>query len=880
MRRRGAGEDQPRARRRPDAADGNHEVVTVLQRLDLCDTIELEPSDELRVEGFADDTLVRRALEAVAAAAGVEPRWAVRIEKRIPVAAGLGGGSSDAATALRLANETLDEPLPAGAAARDRAHAGRRRPVLPRAGPQLGTGDGSTLEPLDLPQDYACPARASTRRREGVDRRGLRPLRRRRRLRGARRQRARARTDRRESARSRRSPRKRPRVLAARRRAHRPRSVSRRRERSRPGRLRPLRRPRSRRARSGGNSAARGAFGSPAPRGTFDVMASSPNIVEHGVSRSGRLPAGAPDSHLALDSCRRGRPGRGRRAAAHRSSMCWRWSRSRFWAIGGRRLQVGRRTAGGLDLCRHRRRWSRSSRSSSASRRSIAEFAIVVDRGRGADLPLHRPQPHVDTRTYTRRAVGRSQAVRQRVLVPRSQVRILAPQPSWTVTLEPDMSETPLAAVVMAAGLGTRMRSAVPKHLHALLGRRMVDWVIVAAEPSRAPIRSSSSRRLREGRVRRARGRGPGAAARHRRCRSRGPRGARRSSRATCSCSPATPCCSRRAARAICSRRHRARGAAATVLAIEADDAADYGRLVRNADGDLERIVEARDATPEELALTEINSSIYVFRSDKLWPVLEQLEPHNAQGELYLTDTIGLLVAAGEKVAIHVSPEPFEVGVNTRVELAAAAAVLRDRINRGAHARGRDDRRSGNDVDRAGRRDRARRDDSPVRDALRAHDDRNRRGDPVAHRGRRRRGRPRSDRRPILLPSSWHCPRSGFEGGYLRGDQELTHRDAAQRCRTSRTSATPRSARTRTSAPARSLRTSPTAPASPKGRTKIGKNVRTGIQNGFVAPVEVGDGAWTAAGTMVTKDVPPDALAIARTRQENKEGYAARQRDD
>ncbi|MGH3025182.1 MAG: bifunctional UDP-N-acetylglucosamine diphosphorylase/glucosamine-1-phosphate N-acetyltransferase GlmU, partial [Gaiellaceae bacterium] len=66
----------------------------------------------------------------------------------------------------------------------------------------------------------------------------------------------------------------------------------------------------------------------------------------------------------------------------------------------------------------------------------------------------------------------------------------------------------------------------------------------------------------------------------------------------------------------------------------------------------------------------------------------------------------------------------------------------------------------------------------------------------------------------------------------------------------------------------------------PKQRTTIGSNVRTGIHNGFMAPVEVGDGAWTAAGSVITNDVPADALAIARPRQENKEGYAARQRDD
>jgi bifunctional UDP-N-acetylglucosamine pyrophosphorylase/glucosamine-1-phosphate N-acetyltransferase len=72
----------------------------------------------------------------------------------------------------------------------------------------------------------------------------------------------------------------------------------------------------------------------------------------------------------------------------------------------------------------------------------------------------------------------------------------------------------------------------------------------------------------------------------------------------------------------------------------------------------------------------------------------------------------------------------------------------------------------------------------------------------------------------------------------------------------------------------------PHRPGLPKTRTRIGRDVRTGIQNAFVAPVEVGDGAWTAAGSTITKDVPADALAVARARQENKEGYAARQRDN
>src|SRR5437899_11913012 len=78
----------------------------------------------------------------------------------------------------------------------------------------------------------------------------------------------------------------------------------------------------------------------------------------------------------------------------------------------------------------------------------------------------------------------------------------------------------------------------------------------------------------------------------------------------------------------------------------------------------------------------EVTSGIYVCRGTELWSVLDRLEPHNAQGELYVTDTLGLLVGDGEIVAVHAAPDPFEVeGINTRAELALAAEALRDRIN-------------------------------------------------------------------------------------------------------------------------------------------------------------------------------------------------------
>jgi len=137
-------------------ADGKHEVVTVLQRVDLHDEMELEPrpGEGILVVGFQEDTLVRAALRALAEASATPWGWRVRIEKRIPVAAGLGGGSSDAATALELANGLLPEPLPPGELGQIAARIGADVPFFLSTGTQLATGDGSQLEPLTLPLDF------------------------------------------------------------------------------------------------------------------------------------------------------------------------------------------------------------------------------------------------------------------------------------------------------------------------------------------------------------------------------------------------------------------------------------------------------------------------------------------------------------------------------------------------------------------------------------------------------------------------------------------------------------------------------------------------------------------------------------------------------
>lgn len=138
----------------PPRGDGKHEVATVLQRVALADRIELEPAEELSVGGFERDTLVRGALEALAGATGVEPAWRVTIEKRIPVAAGLGGGSSDAAAALRLTNGTLPQPLSGDDLHRLAATLGADVPFFLEPGPKLGRGAGADLELLELPLDY------------------------------------------------------------------------------------------------------------------------------------------------------------------------------------------------------------------------------------------------------------------------------------------------------------------------------------------------------------------------------------------------------------------------------------------------------------------------------------------------------------------------------------------------------------------------------------------------------------------------------------------------------------------------------------------------------------------------------------------------------
>jgi bifunctional UDP-N-acetylglucosamine pyrophosphorylase/glucosamine-1-phosphate N-acetyltransferase len=324
---------------------------------------------------------------------------------------------------------------------------------------------------------------------------------------------------------------------------------------------------------------------------------------------------------------------------------------------------------------------------------------------------------------------------------------------------------------------------------------------------------------------------------------------------------------------------HLESGAAATVLGIEYDDARNYGRLVRGEDGALQRIVEAFDATADELAIREANSSIYVFESAKLWPALERIEAANAQGELYLTDAIGLLVADGERVAVSVAGEAFEAGVNTRAELADAANVLRDRINLAHMLAGV------TIVDPATTWIEP---DVEIENDVTVQPFVSLRGRTIVATGAEIHSHTVAVDAEIgpgasVGPFCYLRPGTVLEADSKAGTfVEIKGSRIGPRTKVPHLSYIgDADIGEDTNIGAGAITANfPHKPGQPKGRTRIGKNVRTAIHNGFVAPVEVGDGAWIAAGSTITKDVPADALAVARARQENKEGYAARHRDD
>ena len=432
----------------------------------------------------------------------------------------------------------------------------------------------------------------------------------------------------------------------------------------------------------------------------------------------------------------------------------------------------------------------------------------------------------------------------------------------------------------MAGGLGTRMRSAVPKHFHELLGRRMVDWIIEAgreagADPLVVVASPATSDRFGDAEVTIAvqeQPLGTGDAVRAARDALAGFDGD------VLILSGDTPLLTAALLRELV-ESHRASDADATILSAEPPDPRLYGRVVRSADSSVARVAEGTDASDEEKAIREINSSIYVFKSSALWPALEQLEPKNVQGELYLTDAIEIVVRNGGTVGAHVAADWHETdGVNTRAELAQAAAVLRDRINEAHMLAGvtiLDPATTWIEPTVEIEADVVVQPFTYLRGATRVATGAEIGANTVAidaHIGRSATVGPFCYLRPgtVLGESSKAGTYVEIKNSRIGDRTKVPHLSYIGDAEIGDDTNVGAGAITANF---------PHEPGLPKGRTTIGSNVRTGIHNGFVAPITVGDGAWIAAGSVITKDVPADALAFARPRQQNKEGYAARQRD-
>jgi bifunctional UDP-N-acetylglucosamine pyrophosphorylase/glucosamine-1-phosphate N-acetyltransferase len=429
-----------------------------------------------------------------------------------------------------------------------------------------------------------------------------------------------------------------------------------------------------------------------------------------------------------------------------------------------------------------------------------------------------------------------------------------------------------LAAVVMAAGLGTRMRSSIPKHLHPLLGRRVIDWVIDAAHGAGAErvviVAAPDSADAYEGMevAIQQQPLGTGDAVAVAREALEGFDGN------VLVLDAAAPLLTPDHLGTLAAE-HAREQAGVTILSFESTRQLPYGRIIRGADGAVEAIVEDRDATPEQKKIRELNSSTYVFAAAPLWDALGKLEAHNAQGELYLTDTIEQLVATGHRAAAWVCPDELAtLGINTRAELAVAAHELRRRINEEHMLAGV------TIVDP----------DSTWIEAGVALEP-----DAVVHPFTVLRGATSVAAGAEVGPHAVVIDAIVGEGAlvgpfcYLRPGTVLESGAKAGsfvEIKKSRIGAGTKVPHLSYIGDAEIGENSNIGagnvtanyshvPGRPKGKTTIGRNVRTGVDNTFVAPVTVGDDAWLWSGTVVTDDVPPGSLAGFPPRQVTKEGW-------
>ena len=454
----------------------------------------------------------------------------------------------------------------------------------------------------------------------------------------------------------------------------------------------------------------------------------------------------------------------------------------------------------------------------------------------------------------------------------------------------------PTAVVVLAAGEGTRMRSATPKVLHGMAGRSLVGHALAACAPLGADTtlvvvgagRDAVTAHLADIApavvpVVQAEQRGTGHAARVALDAVPGVEG-------TVLVLPGDAPLLGTETLARLVDAHRATGAVATLLTTLLPDPTGYGRVLRAADGTVSRIVEHRDATPAEREVTEINTSVYALEAGALRDALSRLSAANAQGEEYLTDVVGMYVDKGLPVAAVLAPAAETAGVNDRAQLAAAARAYNDRVLA-------DWMRAGVTVV------------DPATTWVDA--DVELAPDVTLLPGVQLHGRTTVATGAVVGPDSTlsdtevgpgatvvrsHCLGAVVGAGasvgpfaYLRPGAVLGERAKVGTYVEVKSSELGPGAKVphlsyvgNATVGAGSNLGAGTIVANYDGvakhRTTIGEHVRIGSDTVLVAPVTVGDGAYVAAGSVITQEVPAGALGVGRAHQRTVPGWVARRR--
>jgi bifunctional UDP-N-acetylglucosamine pyrophosphorylase / glucosamine-1-phosphate N-acetyltransferase len=443
--------------------------------------------------------------------------------------------------------------------------------------------------------------------------------------------------------------------------------------------------------------------------------------------------------------------------------------------------------------------------------------------------------------------------------------------------------------LILAAGQGTRMRSKTPKVLHELCGRPMLLWPVQAALEAGAEkvVVVDSPARALEGVLPEGvelavqpqpNGTGGAVVAAMSQLESQAGETSLEPNTPVVVLSADVPLVSAEAIREL-TDAHAQSGAAATMVTTVLEDPTGYGRVVRGSGGAVERVVETKkdgDAGPEELEIKEVNTGIYAFAAGALAQALPRLSADNAQGELYLPQVLNILRADGQVVAAHaVQDSKLVLGVNDRVAL----AHVRKLAQRTIHER---HMRAGVDIV------------DPAATVIEVdveigEDTRIEPGTTI--RGRTRIGSDCVVRHSYLVdceledgvsvgPFAYLRPGAILRKGAKAGTfVEIKNSDIGPGAKVPHLSyigdadvgeGTNLGASTITA----------NYDGHNKHRTTIGKKVRSSVHVSFVAPVTVGDEAYTGAGSVIGEDVPPGALGMARARQTNKEGYAQRRKDE